>query len=133
MALLQHNENRLSTTIGRKALKYKGFSADRKTSLPESGGNSPCKGVSKNRRIIIKKSMLYPYSNTFIASPVNSEKAMVNRKYTIKRFAPVTILTAPRFVILVAGPVIIKADAAPRLMPELSHSWSNGTVPPPQA
>ena len=44
-----------------------------------------------------------------------------------------TIFRAPRFVILVAGPVTMKEAAAPMLIPDASHCCRRGMVPPPQA
>ena len=42
------------------------------------------------------------------------------------------IFSAPRFVIFVAGPVIMNAEADPRLMPSASQLCKSGIVPPPQ-
>ena len=50
----------------------------------------------------------------------------------MKFLIPRMIFTAPRLVNFVAGPVIIKAAAAPILKPLCSHSINNGIVPPPQ-
>lgn len=69
----------------------------------------------------------------FVASPVRQAKATVNAMYSRNFFIPRTIFTAPRFVILVAGPVIIKAAALPMLMPSESYCIRSGIVPPPQA
>lgn len=46
---------------------------------------------------------------------------MTNPMYSRNFRIPSTILKAPRFVIFVAGPVIIKEAAAPMLMPDASH------------
>ena len=67
------------------------------------------------------------------SNPVTRENAMTKARYSKNRFIPNTIFSAPRFVILVAGPVIIKADALPMLIPMASHSRISGIVPPPQA
>ena len=65
--------------------------------------------------------------------PVSRANTIVNDRYKIKRFNPSTIFTAPRLVIFVVGPVIINAEALPRLIPSESHCNSNGIVPPPHA
>jgi len=52
--------------------------------------------------------------------------------YSTNLLIPSTILSAPRFVIFVAGPVIINAVADPKLIPLASHCCSKGIVPPPQ-
>ena len=57
---------------------------------------------------------------------------MTNTQYSRKCLIPSTALSAPRFVIFVAGPVIINAAALPRLMPLASHVLMIGIVPPPQ-
>ena len=73
--------------------------------------------------------MLIPTKST--KAPDKSANAMQNRMYRANRFAPSTIFIAPRFVIFVAGPVIINAAALPMLIPFCSHSTNSGMVPPP--
>ena len=58
---------------------------------------------------------------------------IIKAKYSIKLLAPSTIFNAPKFVIFVAGPVIINAVAEPILIPLASHCCKRGIVPPPQA
>lgn len=69
----------------------------------------------------------------FVSSPVAREKTITKAMYRTNRLSPNTIFRAPRFVIFVAGPVIIKAAALPMLIPEASHCCNSGMVPPPQA
>ena len=73
------------------------------------------------------------YTARFTNIPVTSENTITKAKYSKNRFIPNTIFRAPRFVIFVAGPVIIKAEALPILIPSASHWISSGIVPPPQA
>lgn len=54
------------------------------------------------------------------------EKATTNTQYKTNRFNPSTIFTAPRLVILVAGPVIMKAAALPKLIPSESVALEVG-------
>ena len=54
--------------------------------------------------------------------PPAKAKRTVNARYSKKRRIPSTIFTAPRFVIFVAGPVIINAAADPILIPSYSHA-----------
>ena len=58
----------------------------------------------------------------FTNIPVNSENSMIKLRYRRKCLIPITILSAPRFVIFVAGPVSMNAEADPRLIPLMSHS-----------
>ena len=51
-----------------------------------------------------------------IMSPAKAKRT-VKARYSKKRRIPSTIFTAPRFVIFVAGPVIINAAADPILIP----------------
>ena len=53
--------------------------------------------------------------------PQRKENSITKPIYSKNRFQPTAIFRAPRFVILVAGPVIIKAAALPRLIPSHSH------------
>ena len=62
-------------------------------------------------------------------SPVIRENTITKAIYRTKRFIPSTIFNAPRFVIFVAGPVIINAAALPMLIPETSHCCKSGIVP----
>jgi hypothetical protein len=41
------------------------------------------------------------------------------------------IFTAPTFVIFIAGPAIMNAEAAPNVMPLYIQDMSRGIVPPP--
>lgn len=61
------------------------------------------------------------YTSKFTAIPHRKENSITNRIYSANRFHPMTIFRAPRFVIFVAGPVIMKAAALPMLMPSHSH------------
>ena len=65
--------------------------------------------------------------------PVRKENNITKPIYSRKFSNPNTIFNAPRFVIFVAGPVIIKAAALPMLIPSISHACKSGIVPPPQA
>ena len=65
--------------------------------------------------------------------PDNTEKSIINARYKRKRLIPITIFSAPRFVIFVAGPVSIKAAADPGLkvrfrdIPTETLSFQSGT------
>lgn len=65
--------------------------------------------------------------------PERKDAVKTNAIYSANLFQPVAIFSAPRFVIFVAGPVIIKAAALPRLIPSASQPCKRGIVPPPQA
>lgn len=73
------------------------------------------------------------YKSILTNKPDKKAKIIVNKIYSTNRLKPSTIFKAPRFVIFVAGPVIINAHAAPILMPPTSHHCNKGIVPPPQA
>lgn len=53
-----------------------------------------------------------------------SENTITNARYSRNLFTPSTIFSAPKLVIFVAGPVTMKADALPMLIPEASHCRS---------
>ena len=61
------------------------------------------------------------YMTRFTIIPHRNENSMTKRIYRAKRFQPIAIFSAPRFVIFVAGPVIMKAAALPILIPPQSH------------
>lgn len=73
------------------------------------------------------------HTTRLVSNPVIRENAITKAIYRTNRFIPRTIFNAPRLVIFVAEPVIINAAALPMLIPETSHCYSNGIVPPPQA
>ena len=60
-----------------------------------------------------------PRSSTH--KPFNNEYAIIKTIYAMNFPAPRTIFNAPRFVIFVAGPVIMKALALAMLIPSASH------------
>ena len=65
----------------------------------------------------------------FTNIPVSSENSMIKLRYRRKCRIPITILSAPRFVIFVAGPVRMQGEADPGLIPLISHSRRSGIVP----
>lgn len=65
--------------------------------------------------------------------PLARAKTIIKAMYKAKLFAPKTIFKDPKLVIFVAGPVIIKAEAEPILIPDAIHCCKRGIVPPPQA
>lgn len=60
---------------------------------------------------------IYPQPTAFTTIPVSNENNITKARYKTNRFMPKTILTAPRFVIFVDGPVSINAAALPMLIP----------------
>ena len=56
-------------------------------------------------------------------------KRSQRKMYAANRLTPSIVFTALKLVIFVAGPVIMKAAAAPRLKPPPSHSMIRGIVP----
>ena len=53
--------------------------------------------------------------------PQMNAYTITNAAYSANLLQPIAIFSAPRFVIFVAGPVIMKAAAEPRLMPSRSQ------------
>ena len=66
-------------------------------------------------------------------NPLIIEKIITYIRYKANLLNPRTIFNAPRFVIFVEGPVIIKAVALPILIPPNNQYLKSGIVPPPQA
>ena len=61
------------------------------------------------------------HTTKFTTIPHRKENNITKSIYKTNRPQPIAIFNAPRFVILVAGPVIMKAAALPMLIPSHSH------------
>ena len=61
--------------------------------------------------------------------PERKDAVKTNAIYSANLFQPVAIFSAPRFVIFVAGPVIIKAASQSSRIPLLDTEAASGIVP----